>query len=178
MAKKLSDENFIFDNVVLSNFARAEIVDLIFKISRSVFTTREVLEEIHRGVDKKPKLASILSLVEEERLCVQSVGSESGFLLMAELQQGGRLGLGEISAMTLAKEIGGIFLTDDKLAKKTAQSNEIGILLPKDHGLIIPASQEYKDTAILLQLMLGNKVITKEEFERIRVVLATENFIF
>lgn len=80
----------------------------------------------------------------------------------------GILGAGEISAMALARELDGIFITDDKVATKKAFASGIKILDNKEH----------RDTVTFLAMLKGHAIISKKEYDLIKIELNNEQFIF
>jgi len=135
------NEKFVFDNAVFSNFARIKKLELIFYLSKKVFTTREVIDEIKQGISKKPNLFDVIKFVQLGKIKIATLQEESSILLMNRLIQEGRLGLGEISAMALAEELNGVFITDDEMATKKAINLKIKVL----------SNDEYRDTVIFLK---------------------------
>jgi|GEM_PF-3272168 len=164
----LSSENLVFDNAVLSNFARIERLGLLLSVSNGLFVTNEVLEEVCQGQKKHPKLAVIGEFAEAGKLRVASATDLGCLALAAKLQAEKILGLGEISAMVLAKEMGGVFVTDDKQATNRA------IRL----GIKVPNRQEYRSTIVFIQLLKSKKTITSSEYANIKRDLAGEGYVF
>lgn len=166
--KRISDEKFIFDNAILSNFARINRLELIFYISEDIFTTKEVIGEVKRGIKNKPNLEKIIDFAGNGKIKILSVENMENILLMSKLMDEGILGAGEISAMVLARELDGIFITDDKVATKKASLLDIKIL----------DNKEYRDTVTFLLMFKKNKIISEEEYNLIKSNLHDERFIF
>ena len=166
--KNLKNEKLVFNNALLSNFARIKKLELIFHLSDGLYTVREVIEEVKEGVNKKPVLNDIIECVRQKRIKIVFVRKKENILLMDRLVQEGVLGIGEISAMTAAKELNGIFITDDEIATKKASRLQIKIL---DHN-------EHRDTISFLKILRYKKIISDSEYKNIKVLLAQESFIF
>lgn len=176
--KKFDNEKLVFNNATFSNFARIEKLELIFYISKNIYTTKEVIAEAKRGIKKKPRLQSIVDSVSRGQIKVQTLKKINNILWMNGLIQEGRLGSGEISAMALAKELGGIFITDEEKATKKAVSEGIGILEADTLGLNISNKNKFKDTVIFLEILKKKRIISQRDFNNIRILLSQENFIF
>lgn len=126
--KNLKNEKLVFNNAVLSNFTRIRKLELIFYLSDELYTVKEVIEEVKKGVNKKPILNDIIECVEQKKVKIAFVEKKENILLMDRLVREGILGIGEISAMLVAKELNGIFITDDEIATKKAVRLQIKIL--------------------------------------------------
>lgn len=164
----LNKQQLIFDNSVFSNFSRIGRTDLIFLLSNNIFTTREVINEINAGLLKHPSLGTIIDLVNCKKIVLKSLETEDGIYLMGRLIEEGRFGKGEISAMTVAQEMGGIFVTDDEAATKKAISLGINVL----------DQIELRHTITILKILISNGHITSIEYDEIIQNLAVNNFIF
>lgn len=176
--KKISHEKFVFDNATFSNFARIEKLELIFYISKNIYTTKEVIEEVKKGVVKKPKLQSIIDDIDAGKIKVETLKKQQSILMMSNLIKEGVLGLGEISAMVLSQELEGIFITDDEKATEKAKKENIKILDVNELGIKIPIKNKFKDTVIFLEILRKQKIISRGDFEEIKQSLINENFIF
>lgn len=163
---QLKNEKFVFDNAVLSNFARIKKLELIFYLSKKIFTTREVIDKIKQGISKKPSLFDVIKLVQLGKIKIATLQEESSILLMNRLMREGRLGLGEISAMVLAEELNGVFITDDEVAAKKAIDFKIKAL----------SNSEHRDTVIFLIELRKKRVISNDEYKNIKKMLEQENF--
>ena len=150
----MNDDEFYFDTSVLSNFARIERLELLWKFTEKIRTTRDVIEEVQKGIPKRPQLSSIIKAQTQGRIILTSSASEETILLMNDLRLEGVLGRGEISVMGVAREVGGIFVTDDERATKKAQKLKIKVLDPI----------EYRDTIIILKTLMKNSNIDRREF--------------
>ncbi|MCK5211320.1 hypothetical protein KAJ89_01335 [Candidatus Parcubacteria bacterium] len=164
--KNLINKKLVFDNAVLSNFARINKLELLFYLSKELITTKEVIEEVKKGIRKKPTLFSIIELVNKNKISVGTLEQTESIIFMDGLIQGRVLGIGEISAMVLAREVNGLFITDDEQASKKAAS--IGIEIFNKH--------EFRDTVNFLEILLKNKQITKNDYGEIVGLLAKESF--
>ena len=160
------NKKLIFDNAVLSNFARINKLELLFFLSQELFTTREVIEEKNKGIPKKPILSDIIALVDKNKIFVKTLTNYDNIILMNNLIKEGVLGIGEISAMLSAKELNGIFITDDEQAHKKAISIRAEIL----------NQQEFRDTVNFLVLLLKNKCISKSNYNEIINLLSEQSF--
>lgn len=176
--KNLKNDKFIFDNVVLSNFARIEMTELIFSVSRNVYTTREIIEEVHRGIPDNSCLMKIIELADIGKIEVISPKDDKSILMMSRMLQEKRIQLGEASAIALALEKDAYFLSDDKRAKRTAVEEGARILVPEELKIEIAPKNLFKDTVIILELLKKNGEISVEDYEKIRSMLAEESFIF
>lgn len=164
----MRDEELFVDTSVFSNFASIEKLDLLWKFSNNIFTTREVISEIERGIWKKPQLSSIIEAQEKGKIEIVSSFNEGTFLLMDKLRSEGILGKGEISLIGISKERDAIFVSDDKQATNKAKVLGIKILSNKD----------YRDTVIILKKLLKNGKIDENEYRSIQKMLKENNFIF
>lgn len=165
--KNLKNEKLVFNNALLSNFARIKKLELIFYLSEWLYTTQEVVEEIKEGVNQKPALNHIIECIKQKKIKIVSVKEESNILLMDRLIRKRILGMGEISAMVSAKELNGIFITDDEVATKKAINLQIRIL---DYN-------EYRDTVSFLKILRYKKIISDGEYRDIKTLLG-EKFHF
>lgn len=163
---RIKNEKLIFDNAVFSNFARIKKLELIFCLSRKIFTTREVIYEIKQGISKKPSLSDVIKFTQSEKIKIATLQEESSILLMNRLMREGRLGLGEISAMALAKELNGIFITDDETATKKAIDLKIKVL----------SNNEFRDTVIFLIELRKKRIISDNDYKNIKKMLEQESF--
>lgn len=176
--KKISHEKFVFDNATFSNFARIEKLELIFYISKNIYTTKEVIEEVKKGVIKKPKLQSIIDNIDTGKIKVETLKKQQSIFMMSNLIKEGILGLGEISAMMLSQELSGIFITDDEKATEKAKKENIKILDVNELGIKISTKNKFKDTVIFLEILKKQKIVSQTEFEEIKKFLEAEKFIF
>ncbi len=160
------NKKLVFDNAVLSNFARINKLELLFYLSKELITTKEVIEEVRKGIGKKPTLFRIIELADKNEISIGTLEQIDNIIFMDNLIQERVLGIGEISAMVLAKEINGLFITDDKQASKKAAS--IGIEIFNKH--------EFRDTVNFLEILLKNKQITKSDYGEMVGLLAKESF--
>ena len=160
------NKKLVFDNAVLSNFARINKLELLFHLSKELITTKEVIEEVKKGIRKKPTLFRIIELIDRNEISIGTLERIDNIMLMDSLIQERVLGIGEISAMALAKEVNGLFITDDEQASKKAAL--IGIEIFNKH--------EFRDTVNFLEIFLKNKRITKNEYNEIVWLLAKESF--
>lgn len=163
----MHDDELLFDTTVLSNFARIERFHLLQKFTQKICTTKEVLEEIQKGIPKRPQLNVIIDAYKSAKINVISTTKEETILFMDSLRTGKVLGLGEISLIGIARETSAVFLTDDKMAKKKAH----------DYGVKILDIKE-RDTVIILSNLLKEKHIDKKEYDLIRQLLKENNFKF
>lgn len=109
---------YIFDAVVLSNFALVKRLDLLIKrYGKEIVVTREVLDEIIAGVVAGHRE---LSVIEDKTV--------SGRFRMPKSFAGKRardtyrellriLGPGEASCIAYAESVDGVVVTDDKVAR-------------------------------------------------------------
>lgn len=176
--KKISDEKLIFDNATFSNFARIEKLELIFHISKNIYTTKEVIQEVKKGIVRKPKLSGIIDCKTSYKIKVHTLKEIENILLMSSIIKEGLLGIGEISAMMSAKELGGIFITDDEKATEKAAKENIRVLRADDWGVMVSEKNKFKDTVVFLEILKKQKNISQEEFDKIREMLKNESFNF
>ena len=64
----LINKKLVFDNAVLSNFARINKLELLSYLSKELITSKEVIEEVKKGIRKKPALFSIIELVDRNKI--------------------------------------------------------------------------------------------------------------
>lgn len=182
--KKIHDKKFIFNNATFSNFARIEKIELIFHISKNIYTTKEVVGEFHKGIKNHTdselarKLQTIIDYVNENKIQTKTLNKTENIFLVDAIIKERRLGIGEISAMVLAKELDGIFITDDESAAKRAAKAGIKILKAGEFGIDIVPKNKFKATLIFLEILKKQKNISQKEFDEIRELLKNENFIF
>ena len=162
----LINKKLVFDNAVLSNFARINKLELLFHLSKELITTKEVIEEVKKGIRKKPTLFRIIELIDRNEISIGTLERIDSIMLMDSLIQERVLGIGEISAMALAKEVNGLFITDDEQASKKAA------LI----GIEIINKYEFRDIVNFLKTFLKYKRITKNEYNEIVWLLAKESF--
>lgn len=173
--KNLGNEKLIFDNAVLSNFARINRLDLLLKLPCELITTKEVISEIQKGIKafsikdakKSQNLKKIIKLVTNNKIKIISITKQESLIVYSRLEESG-LGHGEISAIVLARELKALFVTDDKRA--------IGVA--KKMGIKIIDQYEFRATIVILKLLLKGKVISAREFTEIKIKLKKENFLF
>jgi len=164
----MHDGGFLFDANVLSNFARIGRLDLLPEVVSKIFITHEVLEELRKGCEKTPILQDVFEYRNSGFVEIVVSNNLETLLFMAELRSEGRLGIGEISLLGIAKELDYIFVSDDKLAKK--QALHLGIkVLDEDNHL---------DTVVILKQLLENGVLEDADYEQIRVELGQNRFVF
>lgn len=182
--KQISGEKLVFDNATFSNFARIKKLELIFYISQNIYTSREVIEEIKNGIGKRSnselakKLQVIINYVNGGKIKVQTLKKFDSIFLADSIIKEGRLGIGEISAMVLAKELDGIFITDDEKAAEKAQRENIKILKSEEFNINIFDKNKFKSTVIFLEILKKKKRISEKEFSEIKEMLKKENFSF
>jgi len=164
----MNDEELFYDTSVLSNFARIERLELLWKYSQNVLTTREVILEVEKGIAKKPQLKSIVDAKENGKIQIISTSQEETILLLGQLREEGVLGKGEISLIGIAKERQAIFISDDKGATNKAKSLGIKVL----HNV------QYRDTVTILKTLLKDGIIEQAEYKLIQKLLKDNNFIF
>jgi predicted nucleic acid-binding protein len=176
--KKISNRKLIFNNATFSNFARIEKLELIFNISQNIYTTREVIEEIKKGIEKRPKLQPIIDYTDKNKIQIEALKCPESIILADLIIRERRLGIGEISAMVLAKELGEIFITDDEKAIKRARLAGIETLDAEDFGFDISIKNKSKATLIFLEILKEQKNISQNEYDEIKETLKKESFIF
>lgn len=164
----MHDEELFFDTTVLSNFARIERLPLLWKFSSKINTTKEVIEEIEKGIAKRPQLNTILEAHERGKIRLCSTTNEETILFMNGLRIEGVLGKGEISLIGVAKETNAIFATDDKGATNKARRLGVKTLDAK----------EYRSTVTILKALLKDGHVEKKEHDEIQKLLKENNFIF
>lgn len=180
----LNHEKFIFDNSTFSNFARIEKLELIFHLTKNLYTTKEVVEEINNGIRRRAglalskKLKNIINFIDSGKIEIRVLKKIKSILLMDTIINEGFLGRGEISAMVLAKELNGIFITDDEKAAKKAEQENIRILKAGELNIGVAPKNRLKATVIFLEILKNRKIILPEEFDTIRESLKNENFSF
>lgn len=172
--KCIENETLIFDNNVLSNFARVKRVDLILRLPCNIMTTREVLDELHDGINSnsilKPELSENLSVVteiiNEGKIAIKSPDALESLEFFAKLEHLGCLGSGEISAMVLAREMNAFFVADEKRAKNEALREKIKIL----------DDNEFRDTLLILKYLSTEKIISQSDLLKIKEDLRSNSF--
>lgn len=164
---KIIKKKLIFDNAVFSNFSRIEKLDLLYHLSNHIYTTKDVLAEVNKGLNRRPGLMTILTAVDQGHIQLGGIEKMENISKAAELLKLGQLGMGEISTMLFALEIGGIFITDDERASKTAIELGIEVLDKK----------EFRDTVIILKLLRKNNFVSEKEYKEIVDLLRKESFI-
>lgn len=173
--KRLKNERLIFDNAVLSNFARIQRLDLLLKLPCELITTKEVIMEIQNGIksysvkniEKSRKFTDIIEFIKNKKIKVVSITTRESLLVYAKLEKIG-LGHGEISTMVLAKELKAIFITDERRATNIA----------KKIGINVIDKYEFRATAVILKLLSNQKIITAEDLKKIKKDLKKESFQF
>ena len=172
--RNLANEKIVIDNCVLSNFARADRLDLLLRFPCEIFTTREVYEENINSKDgncskeTKNKLLKVLNLIDSNHILIKSASEMESLVLLADLQEIRPLGIGEISCMVLAREMDAIFVTDERRATNEA----------KRRGIKTLDTTEHKGTKLLLNHLLENKIISPEDYKEIQNYLSTNGFVF
>jgi len=164
---KIYKRKLIFDNAVFSNFSRINKLELIYHLSSHIITTKEVVEEVKRGLNRRPALQSIIDAIDQELIALGGIEQLENISTAAGLLRRGQLGMGEISTMLLALEIDGIFITDDERATKTAIELGVDTL----------DAEEFRDTVTILNVLKKNKVISEQERKEIVELLKGQNFI-
>ncbi|MCX6809577.1 MAG: hypothetical protein NTZ65_02415 [Candidatus Berkelbacteria bacterium] len=172
--KNIENETLVFDNNVLSNFARVERTNLILKLPCNLITTREVFEELQEGISSnfilKPelseKLAVLTEIINMGKISIKSPEQIISLKLFARLEELKCLGRGEISAMVLAKELEAVFVADEKRAKNEALRQSIKIF----------DKAEFRDTIFILDYLKDEKIISQSELLRIKEQLRSNNF--
>lgn len=162
----LPSELWVFDNAVLSNFARIGRLELLLNLPIKICTTREVLEEAERGIRTKPKLKKIMEYSHADHFQVMEAEREETILWMAKLRAEGALGMGEISVMGVCKEWDGIFVTDDEVATRKARQAGVKTLHP----------ERYHGTVIILEMLEKAKIINEKILSIIKSELNREGF--
>jgi predicted nucleic acid-binding protein len=147
---ELEASPIIFDNTVLSNFALAQIFDVLQRLyTGRAFVGKAVQREIQAGIDSVSTSASLKNRTKLEEI---NKALEDGWLqtpsdevnpnddaveLRLNLEYSQRFGAGESEAMAIARHRNWVFASDDGSARKFAQ--ERGIRLTGTLGILIKA---------------------------------------
>lgn len=117
---------FIFDTVVVSNFALAGRLDLLKRrYGHRGWITTEVLDELARGPSQgRRELADVAALLGENGLAEYTLSRAERKLYSTLLQT---LGSGEASCIAAAKGRLAVVATDDAKARKTCADRQIRI---------------------------------------------------
>lgn len=150
----MPEKKWIFDTVVLSNFAFSQSLFILEKryAGQGMITT-QVYDEITMGIPDYPELEQIVNLVGNDVFSVVSL-TENERKHLTELL--GSLGKGEASCIAAANSQKAIMATDDRLARKYCSAMEIpvtgtiGILKASLNDGIISLS----DADIILRKMI------------------------
>lgn len=129
----------IFDSCVLSNFALADSIAVLEHLyGRSGYVTDFAAAEITRGIQKgHSKLTAVKVALREGGLRETTLKSRDEKDLFEKLSVS--LGLGEASTIAAAKIRGWIFASDDRLARREADS--LGVRLTGTIGILIKATR-------------------------------------
>jgi predicted nucleic acid-binding protein len=121
----MPEKKWIFDTVVLSNFAFSESFFILEKrySGRGMITT-QVYDEISMGIPDYTELEQIVKLVGNDVLSVVSL-TENERKHLTELL--GSLGKGEASCIAVANSRKAIMVTDDRLARKYCSTMKIPV---------------------------------------------------
>jgi len=126
----MSEICFIVDSSTLSNFARAEYLNLLKTLFYAgLLTTSDVIEEIERGSEKYPELRTALNelnlwlkvvdeLTEEEQSFIRSLR-----ITHEEFEEGA-----DASLLAVAKKRNLVLITDDKYLKKVAEREGVKVV--------------------------------------------------
>ena len=122
--------SIISNTTVLSNFAALHAVDKLRELYGEVFLSTEVYKEIERGLEEGYHFYSDV----EKVLHPLSTG---GWLRLTSLTgdkeietfsgMPGRLHAGEASCLAIAQHRGWLLLTDDKAARRQAESRNVAV---------------------------------------------------
>jgi predicted nucleic acid-binding protein len=129
----------VLDCCVISNFALAEAMDLLEalfakKAHITVFVAAEVLRGIQAG---HARLEEIPKAVQADWLRESGLRTGLEKRLFASLSRS--LGLGEASAIALAKARGFVFASDDRIAR--AEAVALGVRLTGTLGILLKAAR-------------------------------------
>ncbi|MEA5574455.1 nuclease [Calothrix sp. UHCC 0171] len=130
----------IFDNTVLSNFALAEVFDVLQRLYPCrAFVGKAVQREIQAGINSASTSASSKNRTKLEQI---NQALDDGWLrspsdevnpnddaveLRLNLEYSQRFGAGESEAMAIARNRGWVFASDDGAARKFAKEQSISI---------------------------------------------------
>ena len=129
--------DIILNTTVLSNFASVGELDLIKRLFGVAYTTHEVHEEILRGISRGYQyLEDVdheMSFDETGWLRVVAIRSCMEHQSMNDLLK--RLGMGESSAIAIAKSRTMIFMSDDRTARRIA--TDMGVSISGTIGILV-----------------------------------------
>ena len=116
----------VFDSTPLIYLTRSSLAELLKEISPTKFTTTSVFEEVVREGKKKraPEASLLETLFKEEIIKVHNI-SNKGYLNyvkeMAAVNQMHPLHEAEAEVLCLTKELNGIAIADDQVARSVAR---------------------------------------------------------
>lgn len=145
------------NTTVLSNFAAVGRLDLLQQLHGRLYISNEVYEEMLGGLEEGYDFytaidAQIYPFAEEGWLELVSMVGDEELRLFRSLPR--RLHQGEASCLAIARHRRWAFLSDDKLARKTARA--WGIVLSGTLGVLVQAVKRG-----LLTAEVGNELLQK-----------------
>jgi len=120
--------SIISNTTVLSNFAAIDALDKLRELYEQVYLSTEVYKEIERGLEEGytfySGIESILHPIHENGwLRLTSLGNDKEIEIFSGMP--GRLHAGEASSLAIAQHRGWLLLTDDKAARRQAESQKV-----------------------------------------------------
>ncbi len=122
----MPDRIYLFDTVVLSNFALSASLDLLVsRYGAAVTVTSEVLDELLAGVAAGySALKEVIRLTENESFRVTSLSSRERQTMLELISH---LGNGEASCIAVAAARNAVVVTDDRAARTTCGERNIRV---------------------------------------------------
>jgi hypothetical protein len=136
----------VFNSTPLIYLAKVGLLTLLKDLPHEKLTTFGVKKEVvDKGKEKATKDASIVEkIIQEGTLKIEKPTDE---VFLRRLSGIPELHLTDAEVLTLAREIGGTAIADDRIAREVARIYGI------EHG----------GTAFILAMLVGHRLITKEE---------------
>ena len=130
----------LVNTTVLSNFAGVGRLDLLEQLHGRLYLPNEVYEEILDGLEEGYEFyhgieGQIFPFAEGGWMELVSMVNEEELRLFQSLPR--RLHHGEAACLAIARHRNWAFLTDDKLARKTAQ--DLGVVVSGTLGVLVQA---------------------------------------
>jgi predicted nucleic acid-binding protein len=147
------------NTTVISNFAAVGRLDLLKEVHGRLHLPNEVYEEILDGLEEGYEFLAVVErqiypLVEEGWLELVSMGDERELRLFQSLPR--RLHHGEASCLAIAQHRDWAFLSDDKLARRSARS--LGIVVSGTLGVLTQAVKRQLVTVEEADELLGDMI--------------------
>jgi predicted nucleic acid-binding protein len=148
------------NTTVISNFAAVGRLDLLKRVHGRLHLPNEVYEEILDGLEEGYGFyaaieGQIYPFAEEGWMELVSMRDEEEFRLFQSLPR--RLHHGEASCLAIAQHRKWAFLSDDKLARKSARS--LGIVVSGTLGVLAQAVKRQLVTVEEADKLLGEMIV-------------------